>query len=49
VLQFSAHASTAYLVRRNSRATNSLPFETVSGTPASAPKTLGSHTIGISK
>jgi hypothetical protein len=47
VLEFSAGASTAYLVRQSPMHT--LPFEAVSGTAATAPKSLGSRTIGISR
>ena len=47
VLEFSARASSAYLVRQSP--THALPFEAVSGTAATAPKSLGSRTIGISR
>jgi alpha-L-fucosidase 2 len=49
VLEFSAHASTAYLVRQASRGKDSLPFSVISGIRATTPKSLGSNTIGIWK
>lgn len=49
ILEFPAHAATAYLLRRTAVANEPLPFAAVSGSPATAPKTLGSRTIGIVK
>jgi hypothetical protein len=49
VLEFSARASTIYLVRRIADAESPLPFEAVTATPATAPKSLGSRTLGIPK
>jgi hypothetical protein len=50
VLEFSTRASTIYLVRRIADAESPLPFEAVTATPAAtAPKSLGSRTLGIPK
>jgi hypothetical protein len=42
-----AKAGTSYLIQRMSAPTTSLPFAAVGGSPATAPKSLGSRTIGI--
>jgi alpha-L-fucosidase 2 len=47
VLTFSGHPGTNYLLERVAH--KSLLLETVSGTPATAPKSLGSRTIGLAK
>ena len=49
VLVFYARAATNYLVCRAGAANLSVPFETVSGLRALAPKSLGSRTIGLTK
>jgi hypothetical protein len=49
VLEFSAHASSTYLLRRTSGGITRLPFEAVSGVAATTPKSLGSRTIGIAR
>jgi hypothetical protein len=49
VLEFPVRAAAAYLVRQVSDVKNPLPFEVVSGTRATAPKSLGSRTIGIAR
>ncbi|MFB9238663.1 cellulose-binding domain-containing protein [Plantactinospora siamensis] len=42
-----AQVGAAYLIQRASAPTTALPFWAVSGSPATAPKTLGSRTIGV--
>ena len=49
ILEFPARAEGAYLVRQTSEPHNPLPFEAVSGTRATTPKSFGSRTIGIVK
>jgi alpha-L-fucosidase 2 len=49
VLEFAARASTTYLVRRSSDGAKPLPFAPISTTPATAPKTLGTRSIGIAR
>jgi hypothetical protein len=49
ILEFNAQASTAYLVRRAAKASTPLPFKAVSGGAATAPKSLGSRTLGLVK
>ena len=44
---FSAQAGRHYLLKLGAAAETNLPFEEVAGVPASAPKSLGSRTIGI--
>ena len=46
--EFSPQPGKNYLVRRVRDEKNSLPFEAISGVPATKPKSLGSRTIGIS-
>lgn len=47
VVEFSAQAGRNYLVQRAAQAKEELPFEPVTGTPATTPKSLGSRTIGV--
>lgn len=47
VFEFSPQSGRNYLVRRVSDGKSNLPFETISGVPATKPKSLGSRTIGI--
>ncbi len=47
ICTFGVSANTAYFVEP-ATSSLSLPFEQISGVPASAPKTLGSRTIGLS-
>jgi alpha-L-fucosidase 2 len=49
VLEFSAQAKTAYLLRQVSNAGSPLPFAAISGTRSTAPKSLGSRIIGIAR
>ncbi|MBT2225039.1 hypothetical protein [Nonomuraea sp. NEAU-A123] len=42
-----AQAGTSCLIQRASAPTTSLPFEAISGSPATAPKRLGSRTVGL--
>jgi hypothetical protein len=49
VLEFSGQGKTAYLLRQVSYAGSPLPFAAVSGTRSTAPKSLGSRTIGIAR
>ncbi|WP_233625426.1 cellulose-binding domain-containing protein [Actinoplanes sp. ATCC 53533] len=44
-----AQAGKAYLIQRASAPTTSLPFASVGGTPATAPKTLNGRSIGLTK
>lgn len=46
-ISFSVLAGHHYLLKHGAGAETNLPFEVVSGIPASAPKSLGSRTIGI--
>jgi hypothetical protein len=49
VLTFRTAAGGAYLARLASSANRALRFEPVTGTPATAPKSLGTRTIGIAR
>jgi hypothetical protein len=49
VLEFSAHASSAYTIQQLSGAGNPPRFQPVSGVAATVPKSLGSRTIGLAK
>lgn len=46
-LRFVTQAGRAYLVRLAAGNNGDLPFEEVSGIPATVPKSLGSRIIGI--
>ncbi len=49
ILELNAHAGSNYLVMRAEGGKNPLPFAEISATPAGAPKSLGSRTIGLAK
>ena len=49
VLVFVARTASNYLIRRAGTASVSTPHEAVSGVPASMPRSLGLHTIGLAK
>ncbi|MFI5797761.1 glycosyl hydrolase family 95 catalytic domain-containing protein [Streptomyces sp. NPDC051677] len=48
-LTIPARAGTSYLIQRPSAPTTSLPFAAVSGSPATAPKSLNGRVIGLAR
>ena len=48
-LTIPARSGSSYLIQRPSAPTTSLPFAAVSGSPATAPKSLGGRVIGLSR